>query len=120
MFPGSRGQSPVYGASYVTITSRLGGGQPGIHDQARAGIEFVGLAGGVDGVHAVQESGGGDLGGLLGGRVKDPGAPHGRGHGVHGHSIVARHGVGKGRVPSLGVSRPVDGDLRLPTPSSGA
>jgi len=68
--------------------------QPGVHNQARAGIQSVWLARGIYCVYSVQESGGRNLSWLLGSRADIPRTTMSWGSSrIHRHTICGRHGL---------------------------
>lgn len=90
MFPSSRAEGSIYGASCPPIGTRLGCSEPCVDDETRTSVQFEGLGRQVDVVNGVKEGRGRKLRGLLSGTRPSEAL---RGHRIHGHSTV-RHGNG--------------------------
>ena len=70
MFPSSNGQITIDSSPVPAIGESCSCGDPGIDHQACAGIELIWLTGRIEWMKSVQQSGGGDLSGMLWGRSR--------------------------------------------------
>jgi hypothetical protein len=85
MFPYPSSESGIDGSSHLAVGAHLARGEPGVDDQASAGIETIGLRGEVDVVDSVQQGGRRHLGCLLSG-ASGTARPL-RGQRVHGQPV---------------------------------